>query len=272
MHAHRAQSVGQGRRADQIKGGVDAVRVQLAHGGRDLAGVEQGVVDAVLLQQSEAAGPPGGGQHRGAAPCGQRGGGQAHRGGAAADQHGLTGLEVQADGERAVGGLHHLRQAAQHLPGQVGVDGDDLGQRHRRVLGIAAVVGAPHVPHHRDDLLPGSQPAAGRGRVHGAGGLDTRHPGKADARAQAQPELQLRAVEAERLDADAHPAVPLGRERERGQPQVVHGAGGGEPDGAHGGRRGRHGPAFQGGYVSELRCTRCGPAAPGWCRARPLAR
>src|SRR6266568_2711116 len=112
------------------------------------------------------------------------------------------------------------------------------------VVGIAAVVGAPHVPHHRDDLLPGSQPAAGRGRVDGAGGLDTRHPGKADAHAQTQPKLQLRAVDAERLDADAHPAVPLGRERERGQPQVVHGAGGGEPDGAHGGRRGRHGRAF----------------------------
>jgi hypothetical protein len=57
-----------------------------------LAGVEQEMVDAVLLQQSQAVGPPGGGQHRGAAPCGQRGGGQAHRGGAAADQHGLTGL------------------------------------------------------------------------------------------------------------------------------------------------------------------------------------
>jgi hypothetical protein len=111
----------------------------------------------------------------------------------------------------------HLRQGAQHLPGQVGVDGDDLGQRHRRVLGIAAVVGAPHVPHHRDDLLPGSQPAAGRGRVDDAGGLDTRYLGKADARAQTQPELQLRAVEAERLDADAHPAVPLGRERRAGR-------------------------------------------------------
>ena len=68
MHAHRAQSVGQGRCAHQIKGGVDAVREQLAHGGRDLAGVEQRVVDTVLLQRSEAAGPPGGGQHWGAAP------------------------------------------------------------------------------------------------------------------------------------------------------------------------------------------------------------
>ena len=56
MHAHRAQSVGQGRRATQIKGGVDAVRVQLAHGGRDLAGVEQGVIDTMLGQQGEAAG------------------------------------------------------------------------------------------------------------------------------------------------------------------------------------------------------------------------
>jgi hypothetical protein len=32
---------------------VDAVRVQLAHGGRDLAGVEQGVVDAVLRQPGQ---------------------------------------------------------------------------------------------------------------------------------------------------------------------------------------------------------------------------
>ncbi len=52
MHAHRAQSIGQGRRADQIKGGIDAVRVQFAHGGRDLAGVEQGMVDAVLLSKA----------------------------------------------------------------------------------------------------------------------------------------------------------------------------------------------------------------------------
>ena len=59
VHAYRAQSVGQCRRADQIKGRVDAVRVQLAHGGRDLAGVEQGMVDAVLLQQSQAARPAG---------------------------------------------------------------------------------------------------------------------------------------------------------------------------------------------------------------------
>jgi hypothetical protein len=42
VHAHRAQRVGQGRGADQIKGGVDAVWVQFAHGGRDLAGIEQG--------------------------------------------------------------------------------------------------------------------------------------------------------------------------------------------------------------------------------------
>jgi hypothetical protein len=33
MHAHRAQSVGQGRRADEVKGGVDAVRVQPATAG-----------------------------------------------------------------------------------------------------------------------------------------------------------------------------------------------------------------------------------------------
>src|ERR1700722_3649717 len=36
VHAHRAQRVGQGRRADEVKGGVDAVWVQLADGGRDL--------------------------------------------------------------------------------------------------------------------------------------------------------------------------------------------------------------------------------------------
>lgn len=35
--------------------------------------------------------------------------------------------------------------------------------------------------------------------------------GEADVHAQTQPELQFRAVEAERLDADAHPAVPLRR-------------------------------------------------------------
>ena len=138
---------------------------------------------------------------------------------------------------------------------------DDLRQRHRRVLGIAAVVGAPPVPRHGDDLLPGSQPAAGRGRVHGAGGLDTRHPGKADAHAQTQPELQLRAVQAGRLDADAHPAVPLGRERKRGQPQVVHGAGGREPDGAHSGWRRRHRlPSSRGRRVGRRWSTRgrCG--------------
>ena len=233
VHAHRPQSVRQGRRADEIKGGVDAVRVQLAHGVRDLAGIEEWVVDPVLFQPSEPVGPPGGGQHRGAAPCGQRGGCQAHRRGAAPNQYGLTGLQVQANGQRAIRGLHHLGQRPQHLPGQVGVNGDDLGQRHRGVLGIAAVVAAPHVSHHRDDLLPGSQPATSGGRVHGARGLDARHPRKADTHAQTQPKLQLRTVEAERLDADAHPTVSLGRDRERRQTQVVHRAGGREPDGAH---------------------------------------
>lgn len=236
MHAHRAQGVGQGGRPDEIECGVDTVREEFAYGGRDLAGVEQGVVDAAVRQEGEAAGPARGGQHRGAAPGGQRGGGQAHRGGAAADQDGLTWLQVQARGQGAVGGLHHLRQRAQHLPGQLGVDRDDLRQRHRRVLGVAAVVGAAHVPHHRDDLLTGGEPAAGGRRVDGSGGLDARHPGEGDALAHPQPQLQLRAVDAERLDADAHPAVPDGRERERGRPQVVHRARAGEADRPHGGR------------------------------------
>ena len=72
MHAHRAQSVGQGRRADEIKGGVDAVRVQFAHGRGDLPGVEQGVVDAVLLQEGEAVGLPGAWTAPCAAPGAQR--------------------------------------------------------------------------------------------------------------------------------------------------------------------------------------------------------
>ncbi|HEX5302079.1 MAG TPA: hypothetical protein VFW50_34320, partial [Streptosporangiaceae bacterium] len=46
----------------------------------------------VRVEESGHAGLPGGGQHRRAASYGERGHGQAHRGGAAADQHGLTGL------------------------------------------------------------------------------------------------------------------------------------------------------------------------------------
>jgi hypothetical protein len=56
VHARRAQRVGQGRSADQFQRGIDAVRVQLAHGGRDPAGVEQGMVDTLLLQPREASG------------------------------------------------------------------------------------------------------------------------------------------------------------------------------------------------------------------------
>ncbi len=258
VDADRAQGVGEGRGADEVEGGVDTVRVQLPYGGRHFAGVEQRVVDTVLLQRGEAVGAAGGGQHRGTAPAGQRGGGEAHGGGAAPDQYGLPRLQIQPDGERAVRGLHHLRQRAQHLPGQLGVHGDHLRQRHRRVLRVPAVVGPPHVPHHRDDPLPPHQPTPARRGVDGPGGLDPRHPGKADTLTHPQPQLQLRPIDPERLDPDPHPPVPLGRQRKRDQPQVLHGPGCGQLDGAHGDRRGGHGRAFfPGGGEPGRACTTC---------------
>ena len=134
MHAHLARRAGQGRRADEIKGGVGAAGYSPRPAGATSPMSSRGVVDAVLLQHGQAACPPGGGQHRGAAPGGQRGGGQAHRGGSAADQHGLAGLQVQADGERAFGYRRPEPDGGRMLPVKLTewrIAGPDAGRLQR---------------------------------------------------------------------------------------------------------------------------------------------
>ena len=116
-----AQRVGQGRRADEFEGGVHAVRVRCARTWRgDVPVVEERVVDAVLGERARRSACRVVASTVAPQSLGQDGGGQADRGGAAADQQRLAGLQVQAGGQRAVGGLQHLRQCAEDLPGQVG--------------------------------------------------------------------------------------------------------------------------------------------------------
>src|SRR6266702_340946 len=61
-----------------------------------------------------------------------------------ADQQRLTRPRVKADSERAVGGLEHLGDRAQHRPVELGAKRDHLGGRHIGELRIAAVEGPAH--------------------------------------------------------------------------------------------------------------------------------
>ena len=64
-------------------------------------------------------------------------------------------------------------------------------------LGVAAVERATHPAHHRHHLLPG--PESPPGGLDHAGGLDPRHPREGAAVREALPEVELGAVDAERL-------------------------------------------------------------------------
>ena len=163
------------------------------------------MVDPDGAQRVEPVGAACGRQHRRAAGLGQDGGDHAHGRGAAADQQRLPGLQVQADVQGPVRGLQHLRHGAERGPRQLGPERDHVGGRHARVLGVAAVELAAHPAHHRHHLLAGGELAARRLDDH-AGGLDPRHARERDPLGEAEARVQLRAVQAERLDLDQHPA------------------------------------------------------------------
>lgn len=77
---------------------------------------------------------------------------------------------------------------------------DRLRDRHARELRAAAIEAAAHPAHHRDDLLASGQLAARAGRDD-AGGLDPRHAQERDfGVGEAEPGLQLGAVQPEGLD------------------------------------------------------------------------
>ena len=154
----------------------------------------------IASQCAGALGAAGGGEDGQAAVLGEHGGGHADRRGAAADQQRLAGLGVEPDGQRAVGGLEHLGDGAEGRPVEVGVERDDLAGGDAGVLGVAAVEGAAHAAHHRRDLLPGRELAAGGGGDD-AGGLDAQHARERHALGEPKPGVQLGAVEPECLDA-----------------------------------------------------------------------
>lgn len=118
-----------------------------------------------------------------------------------------SALEVQAAGQGAVGGLEHLRQRADHLPRQAGLERDDLTSRDRHVLGVRAVVGTAHAAHHGRDLPTRAQPAVRIGLIDDADALDAGDAWVGDLRvrlALAGGDFGL--VDAEGPRLDAHPA------------------------------------------------------------------
>ena len=181
------------------------------------------MVDPVSAQRLEAARLACGGQDGRTHLLGQRGGGQPDGRRAAADQQALPGLQVQAGGQRAVGGLDHLRKRAHHFPRQIGADRNHLRERNTGVLGVAAVVRAAHVTHHGDDLLPDLEAAARRGVVDDAGAFDAQYPRKAHSvPGKAQPGHQFGSVEPESLHPDPDPPFARGRQRKVAQDEIVH--------------------------------------------------
>ena len=176
----------------------------------------------------------GGGQHGGSEVLRDRGRAQPDRGGAAADQQRLPGLEVQAGGQRSVGGLEHLRQRTDDLPRQAGLERDDLRRGDGHVLGVGAVVRAAHAAHHRGHLLSRPQPAVLVGLVDDADALDAGNARVGDHRVRltlAGGDLGL--VDAERLDLDPHPAGLADGHRHVRDLQCVQAAGPGDDDGPH---------------------------------------
>ena len=153
------------------------------------------------------------------------------RGGAAADQQGLTRLDVQPGGQRAVGGLQHLRDGAERRQGRSG-ERDDLPTRARRCTRRSR-------RRTRGPCRPSSRRPAGRaassppGRVHDARGLDAQHPREGHALGQAEPGVELRPVEAERLHPDQHPAGRARGRAVRGSARSSDGPGRVEHHGSH---------------------------------------
>jgi len=190
------------------------------------------VVDPVRREGVQPIRLAGGGQHGGAQVVGQRGGGEAERGGAAPDQQALPGPQVQPGRQRPVRGLQRLRDAAEHRPRQVGPERDHVPARHHGVFGVAAVVSATHPAHQRGHLLAGAQIAAGCG-IHRADRLDTGHDREPHPVGQAAPQVKFGAVEPERLHRDPHPARSGLRDRQVADLEVVHRPGLAEHDGAH---------------------------------------
>ena len=88
MDARGAQRVGQGRRADEFEGGVDAVRHDRADAGGDGAAIEDQVVDPGTVENVGAGEVAGRGEHGEPGTFGEDGGGKPDRGGAP-DQEGL---------------------------------------------------------------------------------------------------------------------------------------------------------------------------------------
>jgi hypothetical protein len=179
----------------------------------------------------------GGGEHGEAAAFGEHSGGEPDRGGAAADQQGLSRPGVESDGEGAVGGLQHLGDRAEGGGVEVAVEGDDLGGGNAGVLGVAAVEGAAHPTHHGHHLLPRRELLA-RAGGDDSGGLDAEHPRKGHALGEAEAGVQLGAVEPERRDADQYPARFGGGNGQLADLQSFRRSGRVEDDGAHGDRDG----------------------------------
>ena len=157
----------------------------------------------IAAQGVGAVGVAGGGEHGHAEPAGEHGGRHPDRRGAAADQDRLAGLRVETDGERTVRRLQHLGYGAEGGPVEVAGERDDLAHGHAGVLGVAAVEGAAHAAHHRRDLRAGRELAAGAGDDD-AGRLDAEHAREGHAVGEAEPGVQLGAVEPEGLDLDQH--------------------------------------------------------------------
>jgi hypothetical protein len=201
--------------------------------GGDVAVVEEDVVDADRLQRRHGVGLAGGGEDGEAAVLGQDGGGHPDRGGAAADQQGLAGLGVEADGQRAVGGLDHLGNRAQRRPVELGAKRDHLGGGHTGELGIAAVKGPAHATHHRGDLLALLELASGCSGDD-AGGLDAEHAREGDALGEAQPRVQLGAIDPKGLDPDEHPAWARLGDRQLADHKCLGRARGVQHHGTHG--------------------------------------
>ena len=189
-------------------------------------------------QPVEPVAPAGGREHGRPELPRERGRGDADRRRAAADQQRLAGAQVQPGRQRAVRGLQRLGQRADDLPRQLRRDRDHAAGRDDGVLGVAAVERAAHAAHHRHDLLPRRQAGAGRG-VDDAGALDPGHAREARALREPEPQVQLRAVQPERLDADPDPARRGLRDRQRADPQGLGRAGSVQHDGAHGRRHDR---------------------------------
>ena len=96
MDASSGQGIWQGRYSDELQRGVNAIGYNLAHGWRDLASIDDSVIDTMFCERLDAIDTARRGENCRPDVLGGRGRGDAERGSPTANQQRLARLEIES--------------------------------------------------------------------------------------------------------------------------------------------------------------------------------